>query len=131
MASADIFINQTASGMKKDASTDHLKISVGSVNPLASINSVETQALTVGVAEVVFPSTALSTINEITVQAAVDNTDSIVVGKTGILGDASVGGWELAPGAMIPLPVADIANLYAISSSAAQRLLIVYIQAEA
>lgn len=86
--------------------------------------------LTVGTSQVVFttPTSSIMTkVDKIFVQSASTNTAPIVIGKTGVLSNLNNGGFELTAGANITLPMQDYANIYAISGSAGQKLLITYL----
>ena len=89
------------------------------------------QQLTVGTTQVAFP--AISTTagfagrpESIFVQALAGNTGKIMIGKTGVASNGSAGGWELAAGANMSLPITDISKLYAIATGASQLLQITY-----
>jgi len=60
------------------------------------------------------------------VQTPTTNTGNIVVGKTGVLADASAGGFLIEPGKNAYLPVNFFPELFAISTVAGQTLLVTY-----
>lgn len=91
-------------------------------------NNLSTHNLAVGVAQAPFPiPTGGSQPREIHVQAPVANSDTVIVGLTGVLADLSKGGWEFPPGANFILPFNAYKKLFAISASANQHLLVNYV----
>ena len=90
-------------------------------------------ALTVGTSEVVL--TAISKTDAsgviapeaIFVQALASNTGKIVIGKTGVASNGSAGGFELAAGANLTLPVNKLSEIFAIATASSQTLLVTYL----
>jgi hypothetical protein len=91
-------------------------------------DNVDFNLLSVGVAEVAFPAPFENNQpRQIHVQAPTTNTASVIVGKAGVLADLSQGGWEFPPGGNFILPFNAYSQLKAISSMAAQNLLVNYV----
>ena len=86
--------------------------------------------LTVGVAQVAFPTPPVTAKVKkpqmIFVQTPETNTANIVVGKTGVLADFSLGGFLIELGKNAYLPTNYFPELFAIAAGAGQTLLITY-----
>jgi hypothetical protein len=81
--------------------------------------------VTVGVAAVVLPATPLANRKSMLVQAAQDNTAVIYIGGSTVTADqAATGGIQLNPGQSMPIDTTATAIPYAISTAAAQKLIV-------
>lgn len=86
--------------------------------------------LTVGATQVAFPAPVLSISarpERIFVQALAGNTGKIMIGKTGVLANGSLGGYELAAGANMTLPNNISTAYFAIATGAGQLLQVTYL----
>jgi len=92
--------------------------------------SLKQAVLAVGLAAVQFPDLSMSGVEEIFVQAPTTNTDSVIIGASTVTSNFANGGWELAPGASFNPPINLWSSLYAISPSAAQKLLVTYLKGD-
>ncbi len=82
--------------------------------------------VTVGVAAVPCPAVALVSRKGILVQAAPDNSNVIYLGGSTVTADeTATGGIQLAAGQALPIDAFATAVLYAISSAAAQKLIVI------
>ena len=81
--------------------------------------------------ETAFPAPTASIIKAVEaifVQAYSQNSGRIVIGKTGVAADGTTGGWELAAGANMTLPVKDYSALVHKATAAGQKLFITYLE---
>jgi hypothetical protein len=96
-----------------------------------SFARMDQQTLTVGTSAVSFPtpnSAKITNPEKVFVQAPSTNVDSIIVGKTGVLANLTAGGFELLPGSSLEIPMNEEGQLKAISNTAAQKLLVTYVE---
>lgn len=81
--------------------------------------------------QTVFPTPTATVVKKpeaIFVQAFSQNSGRIFIGKTGVATDGTTGGWELAAGANMTLPVNDYASLFHKATAAGQILFITYLE---
>ena len=98
----------------------------------------KSQQVTAGATEIVFPvitqaitvATGVKKPEAIFVQALAGNTGKIIIGITGVAANGSAGGFELAAGANMTLPVNDHTVLFHIATAASQLLQITYLQGQ-
>lgn len=84
--------------------------------------------LAVGTAAVSLPTPILATAPEVlVVQAPAANTAKVYVGPTGVTGNGSGGGYEVAPGAIVTIPWGGkLSGLKAIAGGSSQNLIVNY-----